>query len=100
MKIDVEGYEDQALAGGWGTIVRDRPTVLIELEDRHQPGCRRDIIGRFADIGYSAWFLDGNDWRAEAGLGPDQTTDSGRYINNFMLTPNAGKPQAPAARPN
>ena len=100
MKIDVEGYEAQALAGAWKTIVRDRPTVLIELEDRHHPGCRRDIIGQFVDIGSSAWFLDADDWRDESGLGPDQMTGAGRYINNFMLTPNPHKPEAPAARLN
>jgi FkbM family methyltransferase len=98
LKIDVEGYEDLALKGGWATIARDRPTVLIELEDARQPGCRQDIIGRFTDIGYSAWYFDQGDWREEAALGANQRTANGRYINNFLLTPGPEKPPA-SARP-
>ena len=92
IKMDVEGYEALALTGGWATVLRDRPHVLIELEDRREAGCRRGVIDRFTDVGYSAWYLDGGDWRDETQLGRDQTAAQGRYINNFLLSPTLGKP--------
>jgi len=98
MKIDVEGFETQVLAGGWSTIVRDRPTVLIELEDRRTPGCRASIVDRFRAIDYSGWYFDQGDWRAESGLGLDQVSTSGRYINNFLLVPGQSKPPVAAGR--
>ena len=92
IKMDVEGYETLAVTGGWATVLRDRPHVLIELEERREPGCRRGVIGRFTDVGYSAWYLDQGDWRDETLLGVDQTAEHGRYINNFLLSPTLGKP--------
>jgi FkbM family methyltransferase len=92
MKIDVEGFEGPAIDGAWKTIQRDKPKILIELEDRIAPGCRRTIIGRLGDIGYSAWYFDQGDWRSELDLGADQIAPSGRYINNFLLTRGDGKP--------
>lgn len=39
MKIDVEGHEEAVLRGASGLIAAERPTLLIELEERHNPGC-------------------------------------------------------------
>src|SRR5579864_772007 len=35
IKIDVEGFKASVLAGARETIARDRPTLLIEMEERH-----------------------------------------------------------------
>ena len=35
IKADVEGFEPQVLEGAAATIDRDRPAVLLEIEDRH-----------------------------------------------------------------
>lgn len=35
IKIDVEGFEPQVLDGAARTINRDRPSMLLEIEDRH-----------------------------------------------------------------
>ncbi|GAB3755804.1 FkbM family methyltransferase [Microlunatus parietis] len=35
LKIDVEGFEPAVLAGAKEVLTRDRPTLLLEIEDRH-----------------------------------------------------------------
>jgi FkbM family methyltransferase len=39
LKIDVEGYEGQVLDGAWEIVVRDRPTIFLEMHPH--------IVGRF-----------------------------------------------------
>lgn len=39
VKIDVEGHEEAVLRGAEGLLRRERPSLLIELEERHNPGC-------------------------------------------------------------
>lgn len=94
MKIDVEGYEEKALRGGWNTIVRDRPALLIELEDSVRKGCRGDIVALLGSIGYSGWYYDQSVWRAEPDLNPAQIAPSGRRINNFLFL-HERKPPSP-----
>lgn len=36
--LDIEGYEEHALAGAWETIQRCRPVILCELLERSAPG--------------------------------------------------------------
>lgn len=94
IKIDVEGHELEVVRGARETIRRWGPTLLVELEQRHQ---RRPLAEAFAEIlalGYAGFFLD----RA-AGLRPlaefspaehqsPQNADrlGARYINNFLFT--------------
>jgi FkbM family methyltransferase len=35
IKIDVEGYESQVIRGGQETILREKPVLLVEIEQRH-----------------------------------------------------------------
>lgn len=53
IKIDVEGFEEQVLEGGLRTIVCSRPALLIEIEERHNPGGRDRIERCLADLGYA-----------------------------------------------
>ena len=87
IKIDVEGHEEKVIAGGWATIIANTPTLLVELEDRHNPGCVGRVAARFADIGYQMRFLDNDLWLDLDSLADNQIGPSGRYINNFLLVP-------------
>jgi FkbM family methyltransferase len=85
MKIDVEGHEEAVLDGAWETILRWRPTLLIELEERHRSGCLERVGARLAGAGYATAFRDSGAWRGMTELGTGQIGPSGRYINNFLF---------------
>src|ERR1700684_3808241 len=38
VKIDVEGHEEAVLRGGINTLRREKPNLMIEIEERHAPG--------------------------------------------------------------
>jgi FkbM family methyltransferase len=52
MKIDVEGHELAVLRGAERSILRDRPTILVEVEDRHRPGAAASVTSWLAAHGY------------------------------------------------
>lgn len=99
MKCDVEGHEDEVVEGGWRTITRDRPTIAIEIEQRHRQNPVTDLIQRLVDVGYDCFFLD------DDGTRPISDFDIQRhqldylteefvahamprgYVNNFLFLP-------------
>lgn len=87
IKIDVEGYEEEVLKGGWNSIKIFRPYILIELEESIKLGCRKTIVNMLESLGYSAWYFDQGDWNLEANLPENQISLSGRFINNFIFNP-------------
>lgn len=93
MKIDVEGHELAVLEGANETISRYRPTVLVEVEERHREGGVARIRSYLEDLGYAGFYLDGLTMRPISAF--DVTRDQdlaslknsvkvGRYINNFI----------------
>lgn len=66
IKVDVEGAEQQVLDGARHVLDRSRPTLLVELEDRHLgrfgTDARRVFDGLLAH-GYRAAVLAGDGWR-------------------------------------
>lgn len=38
IKVDVEGHEEAVLRGAEATIEANRPTIICEIEERHNPG--------------------------------------------------------------
>jgi len=59
IKIDVEGHELAVLYGAAETIRRWRPTILIEVEDRHRSGAVASVYAWFREAGYAAVFPKG-----------------------------------------
>jgi FkbM family methyltransferase len=87
IKIDFEFHEERVLDGGWQTITKHRPALLIELEERHRAGCLARVAGRFGELGYHAVFLDGGRWHRLDDLAPGQVGPSGRTIVNCAMLP-------------
>jgi FkbM family methyltransferase len=111
IKIDVEGHERAVLAGGLATLTRDRPVLLVEIEERHAPGATAEVPHLLAELGYDgAFLLDGQvvpvrDFRPEVhqrveNAKPPGGRRRGLYINNFVFTPRAAATARDSRREN
>lgn len=65
IKVDVEGFEPAVIEGARSTIDRDRPSLLLEVEDRHLARYGRtasdfvgELLGRWPDYRIYTW-VDG-----------------------------------------
>lgn len=110
IKCDVEGHERAVLAGATGLLEADAPTMLVEIEQRHQRGDIRETFARLDELGY-----DGYAVRPEA-LVPVSEFDLERdqlrfvraeptaalmprdYINDFLFVSRARSISLPVAR--
>ncbi|PWR12795.1 FkbM family methyltransferase [Micromonospora acroterricola] len=60
MKIDIEGHELPALRGAAETVRRDRPVLLVEVEERIQPV--EPLLELLTAWGYRGYVLPGPSW--------------------------------------
>ena len=58
LKVDVEGHERAVLEGAGETIARERPVLLIEIEQRHLSTDIADTFAAIAALGYRGSFFD------------------------------------------
>lgn len=80
IKCDVEGFEDEVIAGGWTMISRLKPVLLIEIEQRHRQRPVGELVDRLLGLGYRGYFID------ETGPRPVADFDVARHQLDF-LTP-------------
>jgi FkbM family methyltransferase len=98
VKIDVEGHEAAVLRGGRAVLGRDRPRLLVEIEERHHPGGSAAVFSGLAGLGYAAFHLDPATDRLRPCSAADlprlqppdraKTPDGKRsrdYVNNFLF---------------
>lgn len=92
IKIDVEGSEMEVLEGGRETILRDRPTLIVELlTGAHaDPAALTETI--CATYGYDAWLATRDRQRVEAlrvirALGSNSTWGSPIRNRNVLFLP-------------
>jgi FkbM family methyltransferase len=91
IKIDVEGHEEAVLAGAVQTIEANRPAILVESEDRHNPGAPTRVADWFSALDYDGYFVKARRLRPVGTLSPEDTNphglSGGIYINNFVYMP-------------
>ncbi|MFC5752321.1 FkbM family methyltransferase [Actinomadura rugatobispora] len=102
IKLDIEGHELHALHGAAGTIRRDRPVLLIELEERHAPV--RPVVDLLEGWGYTGHVLLDGRWASlvlrdlvaaqeatahqlDRGLLAKALKPGRRYVNLVLFTP-------------
>jgi len=96
MKIDVEGHEEAVLRGSAAILERDKPNLLIEIEERHRAGAVQDVIGYLTDFGYHTYFLLGRHLKPISAFDPSVHQDPNSieftdvrpghvYVNNFVF---------------
>lgn len=94
IKIDVEGHEMAVLRGAEGILERDRPNLIVELEDRHVPGIVAKAFGHLARFGYQPTCLqDGRLIPAPA----DHAARLGLWNYVFTHPSDPSKPPSPPA---
>lgn len=100
IKIDVEGHELAVLKGAHDTIVRERPTLLVEIEDRHKPNAVFDVRTYLENLEFLGFFILENSLEpiakfckeihqnpAHIGGWKSGWARRGIYVNNFLFLP-------------
>ena len=92
VKVDVEGHELSVLAGGRELLASQRPTLLVEIEQRSDGRDVRAAIATVQAYGYDAYFEWGGRLmplsRYETDAEQHVTIDGvRRYIFNFIFLP-------------
>ncbi|OSC28840.1 methyltransferase [Mycobacterium vulneris] len=100
IKIDVEGHELAVLRGASKTLVRNRPVVLLEAEERHRTDAVAEINQFLNGLGFSGYFDRGDAWLPIEEFDPAQHQNPanlgnrvndwaprGVYVNSFSFFP-------------
>jgi FkbM family methyltransferase len=90
IKIDVEGHEFATLKGAGKTILRDKPKLLVEIEQRHHRDPIDSIFDWVRSLGYVGKFLDDGILRdlSEFDVAVHQRAPETKgYRNNFLFLP-------------
>ncbi len=66
IKLDAEGAEYEVLRGGRETLLRCRPVLSIEIEERHRPGATYSVPAFLDALGYDTFWEYWGDWRPMA----------------------------------
>lgn len=106
VKVDVEGHELAVLRGSAELIERERPNVLVEVEQAHQSGAEAEaVFSYFTERGYSGSFFAQKRWRPLTEFDREEARRMGervksmgmlhatvmrsgeRYTHNFLFRP-------------
>ncbi|MFB7664619.1 FkbM family methyltransferase [Kitasatospora sp. NPDC056138] len=96
IKADVEGAESAVLSGAGETLLRDRPPLLLEIEDRHLAKYGTEsgaIVRHLAELGYGMHRWSQRSWQPVA----EVTEDRRNYL--FSARPLPSIPPPPIPRP-
>ncbi len=68
MKIDAEGAEYEILRGARDTLLRCRPILTLEIEERHRAGSTYAVPAYLDALGYDVFFELQDEWYPVAAL--------------------------------
>ena len=68
VKLDAEGAEYEVLRGARETLLRCRPILSVEIEERHRPGSTWAVPAYLDALGYDAFWEFWGEWRPMAGF--------------------------------
>jgi FkbM family methyltransferase len=87
VKIDAEGHEESVLRGAMDTLARCRPSLIIEIEERHNLGGLARVRSLFAQMDYVIAALDGGSLRKLETIEAEGRLPlaSAEGVNNFIL---------------
>lgn len=68
MKVDAEGFEYEVLQGARDTLLRCRPVLTLEIEERHREGSTWAVPAFLDALGYDVFYELGDAWHPVATL--------------------------------
>jgi FkbM family methyltransferase len=66
VKLDAEGAEYEVLRGARQTLLRCRPVLSVEIEERHRPGSTWAVPAFLDALGYDTYWEHWDEWRPMA----------------------------------
>ena len=98
IKVDVEGHEEAVINGALNLFKQERPTLMIEIEQRHHPDKDiREIFTKILSLGYEGFFLLNGNLTSLKNFSSDKYQDINNYhghsslgktyISNFIFKP-------------
>ena len=98
IKIDVEGHEDAVLRGARRILLRDHPSLIIEIEERHKRHSVSTVNRYLGELGYKGFFFRRHRlhpiemFRVEEHQDVSNIANNinveNRYVNNFLFFAN------------
>ena len=100
IKIDVEGHEEAVLTGAEKTLRGSVPNLIIELDDRRNPGRIASVRQRLRGLGMRGFFVHSGQLRPieEFDAGLWQRQDAVPYLCNFIFVPQGRTGRLPRSR--
>jgi FkbM family methyltransferase len=103
VKLDAEGAEYEILRGARETLLRCRPVLTLEIEERHRAGATYSVPAYLDALGYDGWFELGDTWHPMRALdratmqvassSPAVFTASDPYVFVFYFLPREQAPE-------
>ena len=90
IKIDAEGHELEILRGAAETIKREKPVLLIEIEQRHLNFPMEEVFKHVLDYGYCGYFYQNSKLHLLSEFSHSvhqERFNCEGYINNFIFKP-------------
>jgi FkbM family methyltransferase len=95
IKVDVEGHELEVLRGAEKTILREKPLLLVEIEQRHlKERTIEEVFSFITSLGYAGGYYQNGQYCPMAQFSYEKCQQpflgnlySNSYVNNFLFEP-------------